>query len=98
MMAMHAVHAPERSFAAVGIEAVFDDLGQDEISVVVALLRAVNEFARVGEQASDGGNGVGPKEREFERARGVEREFVGRHEVGDPLIVDRRVEREDFFE
>jgi hypothetical protein len=96
--AVDLVHPPQRLPAGGAVVAVLDDRRDDQVGVVVALLRAGRELPRRVEPLPDRRHRVRAEERELERASRVERELVADDEVRDPLVVGDRVEAEDLLE
>src|SRR5205823_14213620 len=90
--AMLLVHPQQGAASALAVIAALHQLADDQIGIVVALLRAVAKLAGAVEESRDAGHAEAAKEREFERARRVERELVAGVEKDDALVVFDRVE------
>lgn len=84
--AVHVVDAADRGTALLPVEAVLDDGVEKQCGVVVALLCAVRELRRLGEQPTDAGDGVCAVERQFQGPGEVPGEFV---RGGEPLDLRR---------
>src|SRR5262249_141 len=69
------VHAPQSPFAAVAIVAPFHELADDNVGVIVALLRPGGEFASFVEQGRNARHAVRAIKSELKRTRGIEREL-----------------------
>jgi hypothetical protein len=73
-----------------------DDLGEDQLGVVVALLGTVPELPGPIEQGADRRYPVRLEESQAERLLDVPRKVVVGAEVADPLPLGLRVEGLDF--
>ncbi|HEY6705543.1 MAG TPA: hypothetical protein VI010_15720 [Xanthobacteraceae bacterium] len=87
--AVNGIHPGDGAFAQVGVEAVLDDGGEDQIRVVIAPLRPPFELAGGVQYARDPRARESAKQRELERARDVPREVVASEPVGDRLAALR---------
>jgi hypothetical protein len=75
---------------------VVEDLGEDQLRVVVALLGPVPELPGLVQQGADGRYAVGLEEGQAQRLLDVPGEVVVGAQVTDPLPVGRRVQGFDF--
>jgi len=73
-----------------------EDLGEDQLGVVVALLGPVPELPGLVQQGADGRYAVGLEEGQAQRLLDVPGKVVVGAQVADPLPVGRRVQRFDF--
>src|SRR5206468_3991048 len=70
-----------------GVVAVLEQLADEDVGVVVALLRGAGELAGLVEQGGDAGDGEGAEEGELEGAGGVEGKVLAAGEADDLLVV-----------
>jgi len=75
---------------------VVDDLGEDQLGVVVALLRPVSELPGLVQEGADGRYPVGLEEGQAQRLLDVPGKVVIGAQVADPLPVGIRVQGLDF--
>jgi hypothetical protein len=75
---------------------VVEDLGKDQLGVVVTLLGLVPELAGLVQQGADGRYSVGLEEGQAQRLLDIPGEVVVGAQVADPLPVGRRVQGLDF--
>jgi len=75
---------------------VVEDLGEDELGVVVALLRAILELPGLVQEGADRRDPVGLEEGQAQRLLDIPGEVVVGAQVADPLPVGSRVEGLDF--
>src|SRR5262245_20878125 len=87
--AVNGIHLGDGASAQVGLEAVLDNRGEDQIRVVIAPLRPPFELAGGMQYARDPRTREGAEQRELERARDVPREVVASEPVGDRLAAFR---------
>jgi hypothetical protein len=92
------VHLTDRPLAGLGVVAGLDDRGQDQVGVVVALLRRAAELARLVEERRDRRHRERPEQRQLERPRRVPRELEARVQVDDPRVVGDGVEPANLAE
>jgi hypothetical protein len=75
---------------------VVEDLGEDQLGVVVALLRPVPELPGLVQEGADGWYAVRLEESQAQRLLNVPGEVVVGAQVADPLPIGRRVQGLDF--
>ena len=94
--AVQLVHPLERGATAFAVVTVLHHFADDDVGVVVTLLRAAREFPGAIEQRGNRRHAKRAKERELQRARGVERKIDAATEKGDALMILHRIEPFDF--
>src|SRR5207248_7294426 len=72
-------------------------LAEEQVGVVVALLRPAAELAGAVQEPPDARHRVGAEQGELQRARDVEGELVAGAEVDDALVVPPGTERLDLL-
>jgi hypothetical protein len=87
-----AVHARNGALAPGAVVAVFDELGDEQLRVVVALLRALGELPRAGQEPADAGDGEGAEQGELERTLAVPRELDEARDEHDALVIAEGIE------
>lgn len=73
-----------------------EDLGKDQLGVVVTLLGPVPELPGLIQEGADGGYSVGLEEGQAQRLLDIPGEVVVGAQVADPFPVGRRVQGLDF--
>src|SRR5205823_4565891 len=87
------VHPTDRPTAEFAVVAVLAERGDEDLRVVIPLLRAARELAGGGEQLRDRGDCVRPVKRQLERSLRVPRKLERGVEEDDPLRIALRIER-----
>ena len=85
--AVELVHAADGGEAVGRVVAVLEEFADEDVGVVVALLRGAGELAGLVEQGGDAGDGEGAEEGELEGAGGVEGKVLAAGEPDDLLVV-----------
>ena len=73
-----------------------EDLGEDQLGVVIALLGSIPELPGLVQEGADRRYPIGFEEGQAERLLDIPGEVVVGAEIPDPLPVDRRVQGLDF--
>src|SRR5262249_4980006 len=91
--AVQRIHAVQSGATALAVVATLEEGTDNQVGVVVALLRAVDELAGVIQQTGNAGHGEGAEQGELQGAGEVEGELVAAAETDDLLMIPLRIER-----